>query len=184
LGIDLIILSSLKNVTSISDYSIAQKVFIIPIAFYSVLLSAWWPNITRSFEEGRIYNQTRTCIINIFIGISISILIWSIFYFNFWSINYKLFGRDVNIGGDIWSLFLLYIIIRIWTDTYTTILLATNTIKIVTSTAIVQACISVPLQIYLGVNYGAVGLIIGIILSFVLSVSWVFPKYCLNLVKI
>ena len=180
LGIDLIILSGLKNVNGISDYAIAQKVLGIPLAFYSVILSAWWPNITRSWEEGKIYNQKIIGKINIIFGVALTVLTWFIFFFNVFDINFYLFGGDIKISGVIWSLLLFYILIRIWTDTFSIVLLATNRIKVVTTTAIAQAFISVPLQIYLGINYGVVGLIIGISLSFLLTVSWVFPKYCLN----
>ncbi len=181
LGIDLIILSSLKNVNGVSDYAVAQRVFGIPLAFYSVILSAWWPNITRSWEEGKIYNQRTIGKINIIFGVVLTITTWFIFFFNIFNINFYLFGGDIKISGAIWSLLLIYILIRIWTDTFSIVLLATNRIRVVTTTAIAQALISVPLQIYLGITYGVVGLIVGISLSFLLTVSWVFPKYCLNL---
>ena len=72
-------------------------------------------------------------------------------------------------------LFTIYLIVRVWTDFFTVLVQAINDINNLIFLACFQAIASIALQIVLAQIWGVNGILVGLILSSILTVSWALP---------
>lgn len=71
---------------------------------------------------------------------------------------------------------LIYVAIRVWTDSYSMALLCFDQAKKINIIVAAQACLSIFLQIVLGKYFGATGIFIALSISFILTVGWLLPN--------
>jgi Na+-driven multidrug efflux pump len=110
------------------------------------------------------------------IGLSLSLVYCTTIYI-FHDILFNILNFKIEVKPITLLLFGLYVSIRLYTDTYAMVLQATSHLKIMWKTVIIQAPISVVLQWYLAIDYGINGVLIGLVLSFVLSAALILPIY-------
>jgi len=77
-------------------------------------------------------------------------------------------------------IFGFYYLIRIWTDTYAMVLQSVSILKPFWILVPIQALISLFGQIYFVRMYRLNGILYGLILSFLLTVSWGLPYYAIK----
>jgi hypothetical protein len=72
-------------------------------------------------------------------------------------------------------LFGIYAVIRVWTDSYAVALQSQNQLKIFWIYVPIQAILSFFGMYFFSLHYGLNGILTGLILSFVLTASWILP---------
>ena len=70
----------------------------------------------------------------------------------------------------------VYVCMRVWTDTYTTALQASNRMKVFLLQTPIQAVISIIVMLLLA-RFDLIGIMIALILSYILVPCWVVPWY-------
>jgi hypothetical protein len=78
-------------------------------------------------------------------------------------------------------LIMIYYIIRVWTDTFSIVLLSSNNFKPLMIFTPFQAILAALLEFTLGSKFGTIGLVFGLILSFLFTVTWALPYYSYKL---
>lgn len=185
LQLDYIIISHTLNSNSdLIIYHTLSKVFGISFFIYSAFLLAIWPNITEKISSGQshlIKNYIKKYIplgiyFMIFFTFLVVILIDSIMPF-------LVRNTEIKVSVALIILFGIYYIIRVITDTFAMILQSGNNLKPLWTAVPIQAALSVTLQLYLAEKLGLNGVLIALILSFLLTVSWYLPFKVLRILN-
>lgn len=73
-------------------------------------------------------------------------------------------------------LFLVYMVLRVWSDTFAMVLLSFNKTGVLNRYIPFQAAVSIVAQIWLGKVFGSTGIIFGLIVSFIATAAWILPR--------
>jgi len=176
LKVDYIIMSMVLKAKDIVVYNLDMRIFNLILFMYGTILAALWPVSSELFHEKKFNIIKNNVKKNIIIGsiITIALSAGILFFKN--DILFLISGKDtlmISITTGLLTSF--YIILRIWTDSYATILQSMNEIKILIYIVPFQALISIAAQYNLGMHYGLNGIIMGLCLSFLLTVVWALP---------
>lgn len=183
LQVDYLIMSQYINLSDIVKYSLLFKLFSLLYIAYNTLLSTLWP----LFSELRASNK----IDQIWVNVKLYIL-YGVFLYIFFTIIIFIWGNEIitlitNVKVILpYNLIILvgfYFIIRIWTDMFAIVLQSINCLIPLWIFTPIQALISVFLQIYLSSKYGVMGIVIALILSFLLTVTWALPIFAYKKLK-
>jgi len=182
LKVDYVIMSMVLKANEITIYNINMRVFNLILFMYGTILAALWPVSSELFHRKN-YNAIKLNIKkNILLGVFISIFMGTIVLLFKDKIFLLISGREsLTISLTTGFLTLIYIIIRIWTDSFATILQSINELGILIYVLPLQSIISIIFQYFFGCYFGINGIILGIILSFILTVSWILPLKLLNI---
>jgi len=176
LQFDYIVMSQILQPLDIIIYNTFVKIFGLGLFVYTSFLFAVWPVIREKLVSGK-FDEV-TVLINKYLPIGL------VFMFIF-TLGVGLYGNDVftilvkNITATASTVFILllgiYYFLRVWTDTFAMILQSANELKPLRIALPFQALVGISLQIFLGGLFGVNGIVLGLLLSFVLTVSWYFP---------
>jgi len=176
LNIDYIIMSRNLNAAQIGEYGILYKFFFTAFSLYVGLSAAVWPRFTQLYYSKKGGEIKR--IIDNFHRISFVLMaIFTAFFSYFYTDVMKIIAPKMSIKFDIYLItsFAFYILIRIWTESYSVALQAINKIDPIIFALPFQSFISITCQWYLSILFGPIGIVLGLILSFLLTVSWILP---------
>jgi len=174
--VDYIIMSQYVDSKEIVTYSIATKVFGLAFFVYGSVLSALWPVFAKEITNNnwqiiKDYLHKYTVLGLIFMFICTLFLVW-------------LMPTAVSIlapgsGIVVPTLFVIllggYQMIRVWTDILATVLMSMSNLRVFWVYVPVQALINVALQVMLAPVLGIYGILVGLIVSFVLTAVWILP---------
>lgn len=185
LNTDIFIMAKLLNSQQITVYTMVNKVLGMVLLLYSMVLAAIWPMSTRLFALKRwseVIKIVKTCMLWGWAGLLV--------------VTYLLCSHrdaitNIMCGGNLsvlpsYSLIIItggYYIIRIWTDSFSMLLLSTEHLSMFWKWVPLQATLSVISQYLFASKWGAEGLVAGIVLSFLLTVSWVLPIQTYNVLN-
>ena len=157
-------------------YSVFSRIFAIVLFFYSALLQASWPVCSENHAKGH-YHIYKSIQKKYFGFGGAFVLMCGLVIWFCKDIVIGLFapGKSLEVSAGFIILLLLYQIVRIWTDTYAMFLQSAGVLKPLWIMIPAQAIISVTFQWYGAEYFGLNGLIIGLILSFLLTVTWWLP---------
>ena len=153
-----------------------QRIFMTILVIYGVVLNTSWSKMSEAASsvggEFRLFQIIRR---NLSIGLGLlmmSVLIiikidQIIYYISDGSIEYD--------GGKLAIYMFIYLICRIFSDTCATGLLCLGKTKEVNALIPIQCLLSVAFQMYFGEKYGAEGVVIGLIISYVCTSMWYLP---------
>ena len=177
LNVDYIIMSRLLPAQEIAAYNVLFRVFWIGMALYSGLLSALWPAITEMGARGDGSGIRRHVRLTLGGGLAaLALLSCGLAALLPLVLQWVAPGLDIRVSLYTVALFSGYIGLRIWTDTYAVALQALNEVGIFLTAVPFQAGISIALQLVLAPIWGINGILIGLIMSFALTVTWVLPR--------
>jgi len=176
LQIDYIVLSQFLNVQDIAAYSISTKLFGLAFVIYQAVLAALWP----VFAEGIAKAQWKSVQIQMqrslsmglaFMALSTVSLVWLMpLAFNLLAPNKK-----IVISNGLIFLLGSYYMIRVWTDSFSMLLQSMNDLKPFWIYVPIQALISTVAQCFLAPIFGLYGIVLGLLVSFLFTVSWALP---------
>jgi O-antigen/teichoic acid export membrane protein len=181
-NIDYIILSQFVLPQEIAIYSIIYKISIIVISISTIMLQAIWPHTIEWITKNEwnnlisvVYKYFSIGFFSIFCFVMV-LLFFKGHIFSFLAPNTQMALKNTTI-----FLFAIYLIIRLWTDVFTVIVLSINDINNLIYWACFQSILSLSMQITFVRIWGVNGILVGLILSSVLTVSWALP---IRLIKI
>lgn len=184
LKVDYFIMVIVLEAHEITLYNLDMRIFNLIMFMYGTILAALWPVSSELFHKKDFVIIKSNLYKNILFGISITIILSSLILFFKDDIFYLISGKEsltITITTGVLTSF--YILLRIWTDTYATILQSMNEVKILIYIVPIQVLVSMTAQYFLGMYYGINGIIMGLSLSFLLTVVWVLPLKFHKLIK-
>jgi O-antigen/teichoic acid export membrane protein len=177
LQLDIVIIGKYLNSKDVVLYNIVTKIFSFLSFFYIAILQAFWPLCTEAFFQKKWSHIRRITKISLINGVLIISLggVFILVYKNE-LINTLLPSQEIELNIFTWSLMMMYMFTRVWSDTYAMLLQSISRLEIFMYYIPIQACLSVITQIYLINIYGINGIIMGLIISFLLTSVWILPK--------
>ena len=176
LQIDYIVMSQFLAAHDIAAYYISTKVFGLAFFVYSAILAALWPVFAESIakhEWGLVQRYLKKYLA---LGLSFMFvctvsLIWLM------PVAVGILAPKENIIIPFEFILLLgfFHMIRVWTDTFAMVLLSISHMKPFWIYVPIQAILSIVMQWMLVPVYGLYGVALGLIASFIFTVSWALP---------
>ena len=176
LQIDYVVMSQFLKAYDITVYNISTKVFGLAFFIYGAVLAALWPIFSEEIanQNWKIVKARMKKYLSLglgFMALSTLSLIW-------------LMPVAVHILAPMEQLVVplalivflgIYYMVRVWTDTFAMILQSMSDLRPFWIYVPIQAVISVALQWTLAPVFGLYGILLGLLASFVLTVSWALP---------
>jgi len=176
LQVDYLIMANLLTPSEISKYNVLTKVFNFGFFIYTALLLALWPTISEAFAQNRfnvIKKNIKTSLLIGFSIITIITIILTIYHNNI--IKFLLPDYDPIVSYLLIFIIYLYFLIRIWTDTFAVALQSKNELQILIKIVLFQVLINIIAQIIFCKLFGVEGIFLGLLISYLLTVSWYLP---------
>lgn len=177
LQIDYILLSQFIDARNIVVYNLSTKIFSLVFFIYNALLLAIWPLSAEAIARNSWGVVTRFAKKYILIGFVMVVfatllLIWLMPYI----VSILSPKEQIIIPVSFIMLLGIYFMIRVWTDTYATLLQSMSCLRPFWLFVPLQAAASLTLQWVLIPKIGIYGVIFGIIGSYLLTVTWALPR--------
>lgn len=181
---DYVVMARLLSSEEIAEYSLVTKAFSIILTLHVVWLAAFWTPLSDLFYR-KDYASMRKKLIRLLIlgfGLALSLGLLLILSINTLA---QIFtnNRIVFLQHELVIFGLIYVLIRIWSDTFATALLSCNQLKVVNGYIVAQSIISIASQLWLAKLYGAVGILLGIVISFGLTAAWILPYHFFKITR-
>lgn len=173
---DYIVISQKLSPGDIVKYTVIMKLFGLVFFIYSALLQALWPVCAEYRVKGEWEKLNKLIYKNISAGV-LFICASSCVLYIYQTEVISLLSKGDNYAFDI-SIFILlalYFSVRVWTDTFAMLLQSMNYLKILWTLVPVQVILCGLLQWFLADYSGINGVLLGLTLSFLLTVAWGLP---------
>jgi O-antigen/teichoic acid export membrane protein len=139
------------------------------------------------FSEWSVNKKVDLIRTNIKKNILFGILIFTIFTLIIIFLGDEILGLITNIKIslpiNLICLIGFYFMIRVWTDMFAIVLQSVNYLRPLWIFTPIQALISISLQVYFSLKFGVIGIVIALILSFLITVSWALPFFAYKKIK-
>lgn len=174
--IDYIVISFYLTPNDTIIYNTISRIYLFGFFIYSSLLMALWPMVSEYLYKGMWNCAFRYIKIYLPIGIIFMIFFSIIFYFTSESI-FKLLIKNTKISLDFYTtlIFCIYFCIKIWTDSFIMILQSINVLKPFWVILPIQILLNIIFQVFFSKQFGMIGIIYGLMLSFLLTTAWYLP---------
>lgn len=171
---DYLVMSQRLRPEEIVVYSLLLKFFGLGSFVYTALLQALWPSCAELRAQSRWNDLRSNARRYVMYGIA-GMICFTVLFSCLQDIIIHVLGVDQPIPKSTVMLFGTYFVVRAWTDTYSMLLQSMNIVAPLWKIVSVQAVLSLGLQWVFSGWYGVNGLLIGLILSFVLTVAIGIP---------
>jgi O-antigen/teichoic acid export membrane protein len=175
-NIDVLIMSQLVSSKELSEYGVLQRVLGILMSLYSAVLAANWPSWTEALirrESKSIIRSAATTLTVAMVFMLVTICAITLMRD---SIIRFFLPNSGAISATLPILFGLYLLTRMWTDTFAVILQAKGSTRIFWIIVPLQASISIALQLLLGSRFGAPGVLAGLTIALWVTAAWAIPR--------
>ena len=176
LQIDYIVMSQFLAANDIAAYYISSKVFGLAFFVYSAILAALWPVFAESIAKhdwGLVQRYLRK-----YLALGMSFMfVCTVSLMWLMPVAVGILAPKENIIIPFGFILLLgfYHMIRVWTDTFAMVLLSISHMKPFWIYVPIQAILSILMQWVLVPVYGLYGVVLGLIGSFIFTVSLALP---------
>lgn len=176
LQVDFLIMAKVLSASDIVVYSIATRVFGLVFFVYNALLMAMWPMCSEAIAGGRWADVRRMIRRYVVLGAAFVMVCGiGIDVTKPWIMAILAPTSRLAIPGTVVALLTVYYLLRVWTDTFSTVIQSTNRLGVFWIALPFQAAFSITFQV-LGARWlGLEGMILGLIACFVLTTSWILP---------
>lgn len=176
LGIDYLVMSRLLSAQEIAVYSITQRVFMALFSVHAIILTSAWSGVSEVLFAKQ-WKIARRSIRNLLLfGISAGTILGGIAILLMGQVADLISHHKITyVPLSLSLLFLIYVLLRIWSDTFAMGLLSIGETKILNRYVPFQAIVSIVGQVILGSKYGTTGIMFGLIISFILTAAWILP---------
>ena len=184
LSIDYIIMSRILDAQSIVAYNLASRLYLTLVTVHTVLIVTNWTPVADLIHASQ-KNEARRLVEKIILqgliigGVGGFIIFFGMDFF----VEILAGGRVDYIPLQLSFAFWLYAIIRICTDTYAMAVQGAGFVSKINKFIPIQALTSAFFQVLLGMQYGATGIVCGLVLSFILTAGWIIPRKFYKIVK-
>lgn len=177
LSIDYLIMSKVLSSHDIAVYNISQRIFMGLFSVHAIILTSAWSGVSETLFAKQ-WGKAKKLIRNLlFVGAGMIIVLGgTVFIFIGNIANLISHHKITSVPLLLTLLFLVYIFLRIWSDTFAMALLSCNETNILNRYIPFQAAISIVAQIWLGNKFGTIGIMLGLIISFLATAVWILPR--------
>lgn len=176
LSVDYIVIARILTSAEVVEYSIAGKVFAVLLSVHAVLMANSWTSLSDEHYQGqpRLLRQRVARLLMVGMG---AVLLPSVAILAFKDPIFAVItGRhDFPISSHLLAAWLLYVLLRVWCDTFALTQMSAGRLAFLNIYIPFQAAISICAQILLGQRFGAVGVMLGLCVSFMLTAAWILP---------
>ncbi|WP_156219686.1 MATE family efflux transporter [Pandoraea apista] len=171
---DYMVMSQRLGSYDVVVYTLLTRAFGPAWFIYMALLQAIWPVCAELRVKGE-WDSLRTLPYR-YIGIGVvGVIVFCAALAIFRETLVHMASADVTVPLSTIALFGVYFIMRVWTDTYGVMLQSMNVLRPFWILVPIQACLSFGLQWYLSGIFGINGLLMGLMLSFLMTVTFGLP---------
>lgn len=184
LAVDYAVMSRTLEAADIVHYNLVSRLFTVILLVHGVMLSTNWSAVAELLHASESGNARRLVErvlkqglilggglgLMILVAIDPAIRLWT-------------GGKVGDVPFALGLGWCGYVLIRIWTDTYAMALLGYGMASELNRYIPIQACISAVGQYLMGRQFGAVGVVLGLILSFLLTAAWIMPTKFYQLIR-
>ncbi len=184
LQLDYFLIAYFLSARDLIEYNFISRVFMAAFGFYSIILTNFYPvcaKLTYSHEWGLLKKHT---IQHLTIGFLLVIFSLLCFMFARDQLSRYFLKNSVDLQLSIIVMFGIYYFIRVWTDTFAVLLTILNQGNYMFKIVIFQIMISAPLQVLLIRKFELIGLMVGLIFSFIPTSAVFFPKMVMKFSKV
>lgn len=184
LSCDYIVMSRLLQSEQVAEYNLASKTFGTILTLHGVLLAASWTPLSDRFFRGDLAGMRRQMVRLLGAGLALVVLVGLPLVFGMESIVQLLTGGRIEALPLALTLgWLVYVAMRVWSDSFATALLSCNQVGVINRYIVWQSLISVTAQWLLASRWGAPGIVLGILVSFLLTAGWILPLRFLSITR-
>lgn len=177
LGIDYLIMSRILSAQNIAVYNICQRVFMVLFSVHAIILTSAWSGVSETLFAKQWKIARKRIRKLLIVGGGMVIILGGIVMMFMGKIAEILtHSRITSVSMTLTFLFLVYMLLRIWSDTFAMALLSCNETGVLIRYIPFQAAISIFAQILLGSKFGSTGIILGLIISFLATAVWILPR--------
>jgi O-antigen/teichoic acid export membrane protein len=181
LRIDYLVLSEFSDSRGIFEYSMIARFLGLPLFAYTAYLAALQSEFTaHRAEVSKRYRSVPKTIAMGFLAIIIGTI--GLIGFSGKLVPVLAPGVDPNLDVKLILLSGVYHCLRVWTDTYSMIILAMGRPDFFLKIVPLQAVVSIVAQIGLGAAFGTIGVLLGLCISYLLTVAIILPRISTKLV--
>ena len=185
LNVDYFIMARTLTATDIAIYAVISRCLGIFISLYGGMLSASGVYWLEKWTGNDLDSVRRSIFQHIAAGaLATTVLTTLIFIVVFYLKSRAAIPILSSLPYSTIFIFGLYTLIRIWNDTFALAMQALNETGILMKVMPLQATVSIVSQISLSLAFGLNGIILGLIVSFVTTSSWLLPRHFLKISKV
>lgn len=176
LRVDVYVLSRVLSAEQLVAYISVQKIFSLAFMGPQTLLSTVHPKFSSLYIQGR-HSELRRTALKYALTPSVALVGAALVLVAFdRQICPLVTARHLNFfGAGVILSALLYYCLRVWTDAWATVLLATNQAKRLLVPTLLQGAVSAPLLYWIGLSWGGAGGFVALVLAFILTTAWAAP---------
>jgi O-antigen/teichoic acid export membrane protein len=184
LSVDYIVMARLLSGPEVVEYSLAGKVSMVLLSVHAVLVATSWTALSDAHYRGESHLVRQRIARLLMVGMGV-ILLPLVAILNFKQEIFALItGRhDFHMSSALLAVWALYVVLRVWCDTFALAHMSAGRLPLLNGYIPFQAAISIGAQILLGHRYGAVGVMLGLCASFLLTAAWILPLRFLQLTR-
>ncbi|WP_298439779.1 MATE family efflux transporter [Geobacter sp.] len=176
LQIDYLIMSQFLKAPEIVVYNLASKVFNLVFFVYNAVLAAIWPICAEAVATSSWHVVQRYTRKYLVVGGGLIAFATVVFAISMPQLVRLLSPKEPVVVPVLFILLLgFYQMVRVWTDTFAMVLQSMSYLRPFWMFVPMQALLSAGLQLALVPSYGIYGVVVGLIGSFLLTVSWLLP---------
>lgn len=177
LAVDYLVMSRILSSVEVVEYNLASRFFMTLIVVHGVILATSWTPIADLMHSGRKAEAEKRLHLLQRQGLLIVSSAGLLFIAFIDPVVHLLTGGVItSIPIGLCISFLIYILLRVWTDTFAMAIQGYGMVSEINKFLPIQALISVVSQYLLGLKFGATGIVVGLILSFALTAAWIVPR--------
>ena len=184
LAVDYLVMSNLLQAQDIAQYNLSSRLFLTILTIHSVLLATAWPQISELMHGRRMRDARKKLFQVLHIGLLLGVVSGGILLVAMdWIIPLLAGDKVESVPASLIISWCIYILIRIWSDTFSVGLLCVGQTKPINQYIPFQALFSVLGQYTLTSLLGVTGVTLGLIASFLMTAAWILPKKFLELTR-
>jgi O-antigen/teichoic acid export membrane protein len=149
----------------------------VGLVLFTTVISVTWPEWTRHWALGQVAVLRKKVLSLAIVGVVVCVP-GAVIAVAALPTLIRLWLHDASITPPTLLVvtFVAYLAVRLWTDVHSSALMAGNRVASATRFAMVQALITAPLEFLFGRQWGAEGVIFGLLLGFLVTTAWLFPR--------
>ena len=184
LSCDYIVMARLLGSGEIAQYNLASRTFNTVLTLHAVLLAAAWTPLSDRFFRSRFTDMRRYVGRLLCAGAALTLVLGLPLALWMDAVVGALSGKRVApLPGLLVASWLAYLLVRVWSDTFAMALLSCNQLGTMNRYVFWQSGVSLLAQWQLGLRYGAAGVVLGILASFILTAAWILPLRFMHLTR-
>lgn len=175
-NIDVIVISQYFNSRDIVLYSVSLKLYGLIFVLLNNFMQASYPEFTELLLKGDRRRLLRLIAVCLGLGsVTIAMGSFVLMMFPHTVMDLILPAQNVQLTLSVIAVFSFYWLVRVWCDSFATLVQSSSNMKYFSLVATVQALLNAILMIGGARYYGLVGMVLGSAFSFVLTVGWSLP---------